>query len=94
MPACFVVVPSAQRAVLCTLTPQNHFCIVIISIVDGSTIHRSCTNTILVGFRSVPHPLYSAVPSTYLVYTIHLAPLRNLKRHSIHATSYRRTTWL
>jgi hypothetical protein len=33
--------------------------------VDGSTIHRSCTNTILVGARcsSVPHPLYSAIPT-------------------------------
>ena len=49
MPACFVVVPSVQRAVLCTLTPQNHFCIIIISSVNGTTLHRSCTNTILVG---------------------------------------------
>ncbi len=49
MPACFVVVPSVQRAVLCTLTPQNHFCIIIISSANGTTLHRSCTNTILVG---------------------------------------------
>ena len=47
VPACFAVIKSANLAAVCALTTKDEFCIVLVSLTDGSTVSQSCSATIL-----------------------------------------------